>query len=149
MGPAKRFLSIGIAIGAAELVAWIPLIGTVLGWYFWVLGAVTVAIATVTAPSTQKYQPRIVPTSGTPISTSATPIAMPMARKRFAGRMPMFYPAASTSAPMTRLASSSSGCHRTPSTNRCAGSSIASTVSSVTAPPVAASPSPSRSTPWW
>lgn len=45
MGPAKRFLVIGLAIACAEALIGIPLIGTILGWYFWVLAAVTAALA--------------------------------------------------------------------------------------------------------
>jgi len=43
--PAQRFLAIGLLIGLVEVVIGLPLIGTVLGWYFLVLGAVTAAIA--------------------------------------------------------------------------------------------------------
>src|SRR4029079_10634399 len=53
--------------------------------------------------------------------------------------------AASTSDPITRLATSSSGCQRTPSAN-CPGSSIASTTSSSTDQPVGSKSPPRLST---
>ena len=45
MGPAKRFLAIGLAVALAEALAGVPLLGTILGSYFWVLAAVTAALA--------------------------------------------------------------------------------------------------------
>ena len=45
MGPAKRFLCIGLGIALVEALIGIPLIGTILGSYFWVLAAVTAAMA--------------------------------------------------------------------------------------------------------
>src|SRR6185436_5476789 len=54
--------------------------------------------------------------------------------------------ASSASAPTTRLRSSSSGCHSTPTAKLLSGSSIASTRPS-SANPVATTPSPSSSTP--
>ncbi len=52
-----------------------------------------------------------------------------------------------TSAPITVLAMSASGCHCTPSTKRLSGSSIASGRSSSVERPLTTSPSPSRSMP--
>ena len=56
---------------------------------------------------------------------------------------------AAVSAASTGLRRSSSACQRIPSAQRLVGISIASTVSPGSAQPVATSPSPSRSTPWW
>jgi hypothetical protein len=54
-----------------------------------------------------------------------------------------------TNAPMSRSASSSSGCHSTPSMKRRVASSSASAVPSPTARAVTRRPVPTRATPWW